>query len=62
MPAISPPKIEANARPRRSAATDPEIMASEATAAAPAPMPCRARRAMAADGTIGARNIRLAAP
>ena len=37
--AISALMIEAKARPRRSTATAPDTMASEATAAAPAPLP-----------------------
>jgi len=54
--------MEAKARPRRSTATDPEIMASAATVAAPAPTPWRARSPMAADAVMGRRKEKLATP
>ena len=54
--------MAAKARPRRSTATDPEIMASAATVAAPAPMPCSARSPMATVAVIGNTKEKLAAP
>ena len=62
IPAISALKMAAKARPRRSTATAPDTMASEATAAAPAPSPWAPRRTMAVAGAIGARKAKLATP
>ena len=62
MPASSPLYTEAKARPRRSTATDPEIMASAATVAAPAPTPWSERSPMAAEASMGRRKAKLAAP
>ncbi len=61
MPAISALKMDANARPRRSTATVPDTMASEATAAPPAPRPCIPRSRMAVAGSMGSRKAKLAA-
>ncbi len=60
IPAISALKMDANARPRRSTATAPDTMASEATAAPPAPRPCMPRSTMAMYGAMGRRKAKLA--